>query len=159
MARLQTGRRAARIGSDRNGMGATFGDYDGDGDLDWFVTSIMDQAENCDKILIQDETARVSLGCRSDVSAGNRLYRNDGNRFFSDATDSAGVRDGGWGWGAVFFDYDNDGDLDLAMVNGMNHSATPSSSAFEPSKLWLNGGSGQMTEIGAGSRLAAPGRR
>ena len=144
---------AARIGSDRNGMGSTFGDYDGDGDLDWFVSSIMDQSANCDNILIQEESARVSLGCRSDIAAGNRLYRNDGNRFFSDATDSAGVRDGGWGWGAVFFDYDNDGDLDLAMVNGMNHSATPSWSAFEPPKLWLNDGSGQMTEIGTGSGL------
>ena len=144
---------AARIGSDRNGMGSTFGDYDGDGDLDWFVTSIMDQSANCDNILIQEESARISLGCRSNIHAGNRLYRNDGNRFFSDATDSAGVRDGGWGWGAIFFDYDNDGDLDLAMVNGMNHSATPSSSAFEPPKLWLNGGSGHMTEIGAGSGL------
>ncbi len=144
---------AARIGSDRNGMGSTFGDYDGDGDLDWFVTSIMDQSANCDDILIQEESARVSLGCRSNVSAGNRLYRNDGNRSFSDATDSAGVRDGGWGWGAVFFDYDNDGDLDLVMVNGMNHSATPSPSAFEPPRLWLNGGSGQMTEIGSDSGL------
>ena len=103
---------AARIGTDRNGMGSTFGDYDADGDLDWFVTSIMDQAANCEKILIQDESARISLGCRSDDTTGNRLYRNDGNRLFSDATDSAGVRDGGWGWGAVFLDYDNDGDLD-----------------------------------------------
>ena len=144
---------AAGIGSDRHGMGSTFGDYDGDGDLDWFVTSIMDQSTNCDSILIQDESARVSLGCRSSLAAGNRLYRNDGNRLFADATDSAGVRDGGWGWGAVFFDYDNDGDLDLAMVNGMSHSATPSTSAFQPPKLWQNDGSGRMTEIGAESGL------
>ncbi|MCY3802387.1 MAG: FG-GAP-like repeat-containing protein [Chloroflexi bacterium] len=144
---------AARIGTDRNGMGSTFGDYDADGDLDWFVTSIMDQAANCEKILIQDESARISLGCRSDDTTGNRLYRNDGNRLFSDATDSAGVRDGGWGWGAVFLDYDNDGDLDLAMVNGMAHSAEPSASEFEPSRLWLNDGSGAMTEVGIESGL------
>ena len=144
---------AARIGSDRHGMGSTFGDYDGDGDLDWFVTSILDRSANCDRILIQQESARVGLGCRSSDAAGNRLYRNDGNRIFADATDSAGVRDGGWGWGAVFFDYDNDGDLDLAMVNGMSHSDTPSASAFQPPKLWRNDGTGRMTEIGTQSGL------
>jgi hypothetical protein len=53
----------------------------------------------------------------------------------------------------VFFDYDNDGDLDLAMVNGMSHSATPSTSAFQPPRLWLNDGSGRMSEIGTESGL------
>ena len=36
---------AAGVGTDENGMGSTFGDYDLDGDLDWFATSIHDQNE------------------------------------------------------------------------------------------------------------------
>jgi hypothetical protein len=31
---------SAGVGTDENGMGSTFGDWDGDGDLDWFVSSI-----------------------------------------------------------------------------------------------------------------------
>ena len=30
----------AGIGTEKHGMGSTVGDYDGDGDLDWFVTSV-----------------------------------------------------------------------------------------------------------------------
>ena len=127
----------ARIGSDKNGMGSTFGDYDGDGDLDWFVSSTFHEFERC----------QVSTGCDPWTATGNRLYRNDGDRVFSDATDAAGVRDGGWGWGAVFFDFDNDGDLDLAMVNGMRESDSPSDTDLGYSRLWRNDGNGVMTEI------------
>ena len=141
---------AAQIGSDKNGMGSTFGDYDGDGDLDWFVSSTFHEFERC----------QVSTGCDPWAATGNRLYRNDGNRLFSDATDSAGVRDGGWGWGAVFFDFDNDGDLDLAMVNGMRESESPSEADLGYSRLWRNDGNGVMTEISqsAGLTEAAAGK-
>ena len=128
---------AARVGSDKNGMGSTFGDYDADGDLDWFVSSTFHEFERC----------QLSSGCDPWTATGNRLYRNDGNRVFSDATDDAGVRDGGWGWGAVFFDFDNDGDLDLAMVNGMRESESPSDVDLGYSRLWRNDGNGVMTEI------------
>ncbi|MEM7364483.1 MAG: CRTAC1 family protein, partial [Pseudomonadota bacterium] len=81
---------------DQNGMGAAVGDYDNDGDMDWFVTSIMQPPD----------------------LFGNRLYRNMGSGIFEDATDEAGVADGGWGWGACFADFDNDGYLDIFHVNG-----------------------------------------
>lgn len=92
------GTEAAGVGTEQNGMGGAVGDYDGDGDLDWFVTSI-----------------DASHG---EFQNGNRLYRNDGDRRFTDVTDKMGVRDGGWAWGAAFFDAENDGDLDLYHVNG-----------------------------------------
>ncbi|HAK51764.1 MAG TPA: CRTAC1 family protein [Gammaproteobacteria bacterium] len=81
---------------DQSGMGAAVGDYDNDGDMDWFVTSILQQPDQF----------------------GNRLYRNVGSAAFEDVTDEAGVADGGWGWGACFADFDNDGHLDLFHVNG-----------------------------------------
>ena len=128
---------AAGVGTDENGMGSTFGDYDGDGDLDWFVTSIFDPAETC-------ETTTCNWGY-----SGNRLYRNDGDRQFSDATDSAGVRDGYWGWGTVFFDADNDGDLDLTMTNGFVHLVSESPFEADPMRYWENDGTGRMRERSA----------
>jgi len=130
---------AAGVGTDENGMGSTVGDFDGDGDLDWFVTSIRDVAQTC-------ETQTCNWGY-----TGNRLYRNEGARSFSDATDLAGVRDGFWGWGTTFFDADNDGDLDLTMTNGVEFGGTSVDAAFnaDPMRFWRNGGSGVMTEESA----------
>lgn len=87
---------------DRNGMGNSVGDYDNDGDMDWFVTSIF-----------EDST-------EPDANFGNRLYRNLGDGTFEDVTDAAGVANGGWGWGTCMEDFDNDGDLDIFHVNGWN---------------------------------------
>lgn len=140
----------AGVGTDENGTAAAFGDYDGDGDLDWFVTSIFDSAATC---------ARVSCGWGH---SGNRLYRNDGGRSFSDATDAAGVRNGMWGFGASFLDFDNDGDLDLAMANGveMLHAGIEARARRHAMRLWENDGTGAMTEVSdeAGVREAAGGK-
>jgi hypothetical protein len=82
---------------DQAGMGASVGDYDNDGDMDWFVTSIWEE---------------------NTTFIGNRLYRNDGTGNFEDVTDAAGVANGSWGWGSCFADFDNDGNLDIFQVNG-----------------------------------------
>ncbi len=86
---------------DQAGMGGAVGDFDNDGDMDWFVTSIYNQD--------------VSEG---GLLFGNRLYRNDGDGVFADVTDDSGTRDGAWGWGACAADFDNDTRIDLAHVNG-----------------------------------------
>ena len=88
--------------TDDSGMGSSIGDYDNDGDLDWFLTAIY-----------QEPTVPGGY-------TGNRLYRNEGGGVFSDATDEAGVRDGGWGWGSCMEDFDNDGDLDIFHTNGFD---------------------------------------
>jgi len=124
------------IGTDENGMGSAIADFNGDGLLDWFVTAINDPADPCG-------TNRCNWN-----ASGNRLYLNNGDRTFTDVTDLAGVRDGGWGWGTTFFDYDNDGDLDLVMTNGMispSEFAKPFSD--DPIRLWRNDGTGRFTEV------------
>ena len=93
----------AGVGTDQNGMGSALADYDGDGDLDWFITAIFHT---------------FFLPGPGYGNTGNRLFRNDGNGTFTDVTDAAGVREGGWGWGAQFADIDNDGDEDLIHANG-----------------------------------------
>ncbi len=77
------------------GTGATWGDYDGDGDLDLYVTNWASSVSN----------------------AANRLYRNNGNGTFSDVAGSSGVGDGRNSVAASWADYDNDGNLDLYVVN------------------------------------------
>lgn len=108
--------------SDENGMGASVGDYDNDGDLDWFVTSIYE----------------------SDPGGltGNRLYRNAGDGSFEDVTSEAGVRVGHWGWGSCFQDFNNDGHLDLFHVNGW-----PSPEFLnDPSVMFISNGDGTFLE-------------
>lgn len=113
------GTAAAGVGTDQYGMGMALGDFDADGDLDWFITSIHGH-NGCD---------------------GNRLFRYEGNRRFADVTDDSRVRVGGWGWGCNFLDYNNDGDLDLMMVNGMNGAPD------DMSLLWRNMGRGVMSQV------------
>ena len=122
----------AGVGTDENGMGHTVADFDGDGLLDWFITSI-------------------SGGQRMNHS-GNRLFKNLGNRKFKDVTDSAGVRDGFWGWAAVAIDYDNDGDLDLTMSNGVKFPDDSDGVGFDDdlTRFWENDGNGNFKEISLG---------
>ncbi|MEM9558379.1 MAG: CRTAC1 family protein [Acidobacteriota bacterium] len=120
--------------TDENGMGATVGDIDNDGDPDWLVTSIWDPDGD-------------STGGNWGIT-GNRLYRNRGDGRFDDVTDAAGVREGYWGWGACFADFDNDGDLDLFHVNGFP-AAGASEFHADPSRLFLNRGDGTFVESSA----------
>ena len=115
---------------DRNGMGSALGDYDGDGDLDWFVTSIWSQPDAAGN-------QRFELG--------NRLYNNrDG--LFEDVTDAAGVRDGGWGWAACFADFDNDTDLDIYHTNGWIEPFAPDNFDMDASRLFVSAGDGTFSE-------------
>jgi hypothetical protein len=117
--------------TDENGMGSTIADYDNDGDLDWFVTSIYDD----------DGHSEAGWGI-----SGNRLYRNDGADQYTDVTDQADVRHGHWGWGADFADLNHDGLLDLAMTNGMvfpSDRFPDETFITDPSRLWLNTGNFQ----------------
>ncbi len=128
--------------TDENGMGAAVGDYDGDGDPDWFVTSIYD-----DDWMVE---ANANWGI-----TGNRLYRNDGANQFTDDTgpggefppigpDGPGVRHGYWGWGTAFADFDHDGDLDISMTNGFQlpPGGTNRDPDFvtDPTRLFINNG-------------------
>lgn len=108
-------------GLEGNGMGSTLGDYDNDGDLDWYVTSITNP----------------------EIPADNRLYNNQGDGMLVDVGAASGLGDNGWGWGATFFDVDNDGDLDLTAAAGYYFAIHTQ----EPMKLWRNEGLGQWLDL------------
>jgi cytochrome c peroxidase len=123
--------------SDENGMGSAVGDYDNDGDLDWFVSSIWNP--------IEEKTYKGG-------QSGNRLYNNDGKGNFTDKTDYAGVREGYWGWGACFADFNNDGWLDIFHTNGMRTGQIAEESQVgqfyeDPSRLFINNKNGTFSEM------------
>ncbi len=130
--------------TDENGMGAAIGDYDGDGNLDWFVSSIWDP----------NGVAEGTWGV-----TGNRLYRGLGDGSFVDVTDAAGVRHGYWGWGATFADLDNDRDLDLVHVNGFGDASVPNTAEYlaDPTRLFVADGAGAFTEEAGLRNLADDG--
>jgi hypothetical protein len=122
--------------SDENGMGSAVGDYDGDGDLDWFVSSVFDG----------DGTTEGDWG-----TSGNRLYRNRGDGTFDDVTDAAGVRDANWGWGSSFCDFDQDGRLDLIVVNGWPQGSAQFRGS--PTRLYMGRDGGRFEEQAAALQL------
>jgi hypothetical protein len=123
------------------GMGATFADYDGDGDVDLHVTNF----------------------------GPNRLFRNRGDGTFEDVAEAAGVADPSWSTGAAWGDFDRDGDLDLYLCNYVNYDAgalgdefvmasggsswsipftlNPNSFDPEPNRLFRNRGDGTFEDV------------
>ena len=91
------------------GMGAAIADFDNDGDMDWFESSIHSP----------DQDQKYT---------GNRLYENSGNFNVSDATGKSGLQKGGWGWGSCAADFNNDGLLDIFHATG--YGAIPETADF-----------------------------
>ena len=132
---LPSGVAVAADGRPRAGMGTDFGDYDGDGDLDLFVTNHEMEAHT--------------------------LFRNLGKGLFEDVTFPSGVGPPTLpfvGFGAGFLDLDNDGDLDLAIVNGhvMNSAShfRPGAKEAQRNLLLRNEGNGRFRDV---TRQAGPG--
>ncbi len=84
------------VNDEANSVGASWGDYDNDGDLDLFVANAGNQ--------------------------NNLLYQNNGDETFLKINTGAIVNDGGHSHGSAWGDYDNDGDLDLFVANDQNQN-------------------------------------
>ena len=103
------------------GASVSIVDYDGDGLLDIYTT-------------------------QSRTGAKNRLYRNNGNRTFTDVADRAGLADlnepgAGVSMGAVWGDFDNDGHPDMFLYR------------WGKSALYRNNGDGTFTDVTARAGL------
>ncbi len=90
----------AGVAGGKFGMGVAAADYDGDGNVDLYVTNY----------------------------GPNILYRNNGNGTFTEVTEKAGVAAPGWSTCATWFDYDNDGKtrslrLELCLLRQVAESA------------------------------------
>jgi hypothetical protein len=124
------------------GMGSALGDVDNDGDLDWFVTSILGPG---------DETVNLKPW-------GNRFYSNDGGpSLIVDDAARLGVADGSFGWAACFLDLDNDGDLDIYHTNGYPVSFLTPQDAYhsDASRAFVRNEAGTYTDEAEALGLAA----
>jgi hypothetical protein len=122
------------------GMGSALGDIDNDGDLDWFVSSILGPGTNVI------------------TPHGNRLFSNDGGpSLFVDDTARLGVADGSFGWGTCFLDIDNDADLDIYHTNGFPETFLTPLDAYESdaSRVFMMNEAGTYTDEADALGLAA----
>ena len=105
------------------GMGATFGDYDGDGDFDLYVSNMFSKAGRRITSSITDLDPRFGLMAR-----GNSLLELEDGRFERvSSLDASGmqVEMSGWAWGAMFVDADLDTWPDLYSLAGMYTAPAP----------------------------------
>jgi hypothetical protein len=102
------------------GMGHTFGDYNQDGLLDFYVIGMSSTtARRLDRLNLGRDDRPDVQAMRAPMGYGNRLYLGTpGKRFREDPQVAAAVARTGWSWGVTSFDFDLDGDQDIYVANG-----------------------------------------
>jgi tetratricopeptide (TPR) repeat protein len=169
---------APRLGIDkRDGVGpSAWGDFDGDGDYDLFVTG----ADSYGALYRNDGDVFTDVSRESglfhvhsgfsatfadydsdgwpDLHIGrdgwsgpmpNSLYRNNGDGTFSEVTEQAGLANPGSSFVCTWSDVDRDGDIDLAVANGITGGG-------DTNTLYRNNGDGTFTDITRQAGLAEP---
>ncbi len=126
--------------------GATFGDYDGDGNLDLFVAGYIDLDlknvplsgyKTAGYDFCQYRGVKVMCGPRGLQGARDHLFHSNGDGTFIDVSKKLGVDgpNGYYGLDALFADVNNDGKPDLLVANDST-----------PNYLYLNKGNGTFKD-------------
>ena len=150
------------VSTDANySIGASWADYDNDGDADLFVPNVNDYDylyQNSGNGKFVKVTNAVTAEQKNSVGsswgdydndgdldlfvahAGNQdndLFQNNGDGSFTKITSGVVVSDRGNSHGSAWGDYDNDGDLDLFVTNDRN----------EVNFFYANNGDGTFTKL------------
>ena len=143
-------REAGLSGDTMWAMGAAFGDYDGDGLQDLFVShyaayDLHDLPAFGSMVTCTYHTIKVQCGPAGLKGSPDNLYHNNGNGTFTELGRQAGVHDPKnlLGLTAVWSDFDNDGKLELFVANDGAQNY-----------LYKQDGKGRFTEIGFESGVA-----
>ena len=110
---------------------AAFFDYDGDGDLDLYV--LTNALEDFGRNMIR---ARLTQG---ESASTDRLYRNNGDRTFTDVSREAGITIEGYGLGVAVSDLNQDGWPDVYAANDF----------LSNDLVWINNRDGTFTNRAA----------
>ncbi|WP_210374660.1 CRTAC1 family protein [Rhodothermus bifroesti] len=116
----------ALVADYRSSMGIAVGDWDGDGDLELFLTHWVAQENAFYTNLIREE--------------GKLLFRDEADRYGLGQISLDYV-----GWGTFFFDYNNDGRPDLFVTNGSTLQQRDRPQLLVPQKdllFWNRGADG-----------------
>lgn len=142
--------RAGLGGGDIWHAGAAFGDYDGDGYVDLYVSGYLDfNVKSPELKTCEYRGVKVNAcGPMGYKGAPDALYHNNGDGTFTDVTGKAGVTDRGlfFGFTVIFDDFDGDGRPDIFVANDSN-----------PNYLYRNKGDGTFEEIGVPAGVAYSG--
>lgn len=129
---------------------SSFADLDADGWLDLFVVNYTDFRVATHRPCSDDGGLPNYCGPRAFEPVGDRLFRNQGEAGFQDASASAGIlAEETSGLGVVATDFDNDGLLDVYVANDLMVN-----------QLWHNSGDGLFEDWGlvSGGAVNAMGR-
>jgi hypothetical protein len=130
--------------------GAAFGDYDGDGWADLFVSHYVEfhldnmmafgSRDTCKYLGID-----VQCGPRGLKGSSDNLYHNNRDGTFTDVSKKSGVSDPDQRYGltAIWSDFNNDGKLDLLVTNDA-----------QPNYLYQGDGTGKFVDVGSVSGVA-----
>ena len=135
----------------RGSMGLATGDYDGDGDLDLFMSHWIEQ-----------ENALYSNMWKEEGTIAGNSSKAEGVQPIHLVDDSYGASLGEEslkyvGWGTDLFDYDNDGDLDIFVANGHTFQYLDNYDLLIPQKdqFFRYDGDGVFTDVSAATGVAA----
>jgi hypothetical protein len=141
---------AGLAGDTMYATGAAFGDYDGDGWADLFVSHYVDFRLDNMAAFGSKDTCRyigidVQCGPRGLKGAPDNLYHNNKDGTFTEVSKKASVADQEerYGLTAIWSDFDNDRKLDLLVANDA-----------QPNYLYQGDGSGKFVDAGFTSGVA-----
>ena len=135
----------------RGSMGLATGDYDGDGDLDLFMSHWIEQ-----------ENALYSNMWKEEGAIGGKSSKVEGMQPIHLVDESYGASLGEEslkyvGWGTDLFDFDLDGDLDIFVANGHTFQYLDNYDLLIPQKdqFFRYDGDGIFTDVSAATGIAA----
>jgi len=141
----------AGTGDPGGARGCTMADFDNDGLLDIYVNN-----GGLSNVLINDVIAQMPLFVQFYIAwepAYNKLYLNNGDRTFRDATEGSGAEGFGIGSGVGAADVNNDGFADLFVTNRTYYSNAELVNIPQQSQLLINaGGDNNWIKVGLESR-------
>lgn len=116
----------------------SWGDFDGDGNLDLFVPQYVDWSwDNHPNCSIDTAGRREVCPPKEFSGLDDAVWHNDGQGGFVAQSKEIGLASGGKGLGSVVGDMDGDGDLDIYVANDTTNNF-----------LYINDGTGHFVEKG-----------
>lgn len=122
----------------RGSMGLTAGDYDGDGDMDLFMSHWVDEENALYRNLLKEDAKQIRFVDES----------------YSSLLAEVSVKQ--IGWGTALFDYDNDGDLDIFVANGSTFQELDRPEVLIPQqdRLFRNEGDSTFIDVSESTGIA-----